>query len=79
MDAALMQISGIARGQRQIMHQLDNISNLLRSSAGEKSQKTRTNKKSRTMDSSSTGVRVITGVAVGCLGILLVKGLLTRK
>ncbi|XP_039689223.1 inorganic pyrophosphatase TTM2 isoform X2 [Medicago truncatula] len=79
-DSPLMdEISGIARGQRQIMHQMDNLNNLLRGSLGEKSQQTRTNKKNITTDSNSIAATVIVVVAVGCLGIFLMKGLLTRK
>ncbi|TKY69463.1 Uridine-cytidine kinase C [Spatholobus suberectus] len=79
-DSPLMdEISGIARSQRQIMHQLDNLNNLLRGSLGEKSHQTRTNRKSVDTASDSTGACVMTVVAVGCLGILLIKGLLNRK
>ncbi|RDX91105.1 Uridine-cytidine kinase C, partial [Mucuna pruriens] len=66
-------ISGIGRSQRQIMHQLDNLNNLLRGSLGEKSHQTRTNKKSIDTESDSTGARVMAVVAVGCLGIFLMK------
>ena len=79
LTAMCYQISGIARGQRQIMHQMDNLNNLLRGSLGEKSQQTRTNKKNITTDSNSVAATVIVVVAVGCLGIFLMKGLLTRK
>jgi uridine kinase len=79
LTAMCYQISGIARGQRQIMHQMDNLNNLLRGSLGEKSQQTRTNKKNITTDSNSIAATVIVVVAVGCLGIFLMKGLLTRK
>jgi len=78
LTAMCYQISGIARGQRQIMHQMDNLNNLLRGSLGEKSQQTRTNKKNIT-DSNSIATTVIVVVTAGCLGIFLMKGLLTRK
>ena len=80
-DSPLLdEISGIARSQRQIMHQLDNLNNLLRGSLGEKSHQTRTSsRKSIAGDSDSTGTRVMAAVTVGCLGIFLMKGLLTRK
>ncbi|RHN55749.1 hypothetical protein MtrunA17_Chr5g0421471 [Medicago truncatula] len=79
-DSPLMdEISGIARGQRQIMHQMDNLNNLLRGSLGEKSQQTRTNKKNITTNSNSIAATVTVVVTVGCLGIFLMKGSLTRK
>ncbi|XP_061340725.1 inorganic pyrophosphatase TTM2 [Gastrolobium bilobum] len=79
-DSPLMEeISGIVRGQRQIVHQLDNLNNLLRGASGGMSHQTRTNRKSIATDSGYTGARVMVVVAVGCLGIFLMKGLLTRK
>jgi hypothetical protein len=79
LTAMCCQISGIARGQRQIMHQMDNLNNLLRGSLVEKSQQTRTNQKSITTDSNSIAASVIVVVAVGCLGIFLMNGFWTRK
>lgn len=73
------QISSIARSQRQIMHQLDNLNNLLRGSSGEKSQQTRTNRRSIDRTADSMGTSVMAVVAVGCLGIFLMKGLLNRN
>ena len=74
------QISSIGRSQRQIMHQLDNLNNLLRGSLGEKSHPTRTNsRKSIDMSSDSVGARVMVVAAVGCLGIFLMKVLLNKK
>ncbi|XP_020224520.1 inorganic pyrophosphatase TTM2 [Cajanus cajan] len=73
------EISGISRSQRQIMHQLDNLNNLIRGSLGEKSHQTRTSRKSPDPESDSTGARIMAAVAVGCLGIFLMKGLLNRK
>ncbi|XP_057448002.1 inorganic pyrophosphatase TTM2 isoform X2 [Lotus japonicus] len=74
------EISGIARSQRQMMHQMDNLNNLLRGNLGETSHQTRTNRKSKATDSNFTGTHVTVVVAaVGCLGIFLMRGLLTRK
>ncbi|KAL9325146.1 hypothetical protein ACSQ67_005791 [Phaseolus vulgaris] len=79
-DFPLMdEISSIARSQRQIMHQLDNLNNLLRGNSGEKSQQTRTNRRSIDTASDSMGTSVMAVVAVGCLGIFLMKGLLNRN
>ncbi|KAG5062939.1 hypothetical protein JHK85_004122 [Glycine max] len=73
---AVYRISSIGRSQRQIMHQLDNLNNLLRGSLGEKSHPTRTNsRKSIDMSSDSVGARVMVVAAVGCLGIFLMKDL----
>ncbi|XP_057421373.1 inorganic pyrophosphatase TTM2-like isoform X2 [Lotus japonicus] len=69
----------IAMGQRQIIHQLDNLNNLLCGNTGDKPHQTRTNRKSVAPYSDSTGPNLILAVAVGCLGIFLVKGLLTRN
>ncbi|RZC24704.1 hypothetical protein D0Y65_003750 [Glycine soja] len=77
---AVYRISSIGRSQRQIMHQLDNLNNLLRGSLGEKSHPTRTNsRKSIDMSSDSVGARVMVVAAVGCLGIFLMKVLLNKK
>lgn len=80
-DSPLMdEISSIARSQRQVMHQLDNLNNLLRGSLGEKSRPTRTNSgKSIAMSSDSMGACVMAVVTVGCLGIFLMKGFLNKK
>ncbi|OIW21642.1 hypothetical protein TanjilG_06946 [Lupinus angustifolius] len=80
-DSTFMdEIAGIVRGQRQIMHQLDNLSNLLRGSLEEKPQQARTNsRKSIATDLDHTRTRVMVAMAVGCLGIVLMKGLWTRN
>ncbi|PHT81747.1 hypothetical protein T459_14762 [Capsicum annuum] len=67
------EISNIARGQRQVMHQLDNVSNVLRERLGEESRQERMNKKRDTMD--PIRVPLIVALAVGGLGILLFKSL----
>lgn len=76
------QISGIARGQRQIMHQLDSLSNLLResSSSGERSHQVRSNRKSIIMAKvEPIAVPIMFSLAIGGLGIFLIKGFLTRS
>ncbi|KAK7309941.1 hypothetical protein RJT34_07091 [Clitoria ternatea] len=79
-DSLIMdEILVVARGQRQIMHQLDNLNNLLRGSLGEKSHQTRTNRKGTDTALGSMVARVTMVVAIGCVGIFLMKGLLTRK
>uniref|UniRef100_A0A5B7AIY2 Putative uridine-cytidine kinase C isoform X1 n=1 Tax=Davidia involucrata TaxID=16924 RepID=A0A5B7AIY2_DAVIN len=68
----------IARGQRQIMHQIDNLSNLLRDYWGERSQQERTDRTSRATDV-EIGVPLILTLAVGGLGIFLFKTLSSQK
>ncbi|CAI8595611.1 unnamed protein product [Vicia faba] len=65
------EISGITRGQRQIMHQMDNLNNLLRGGLGERSPQTRINNKSIVTDLNYIGASIVVVVAVGCLGIFL--------
>ncbi|XP_058747548.1 inorganic pyrophosphatase TTM2-like isoform X1 [Vicia villosa] len=67
------EISGITRGQRQIMHQMDNLNNLLRGGIGERSQQTRINNKSIVTDLNYVGASIVVVVAVGCLGIFLTR------
>ncbi|XP_058775563.1 inorganic pyrophosphatase TTM2-like isoform X3 [Vicia villosa] len=67
------EISGITRGQRQIMHQMDNLNNLLRGGIGERSQQTRINNKSIVTDLNYIGASIVVVVAVGCLGIFLTR------
>ncbi|KAJ7943258.1 Uridine-cytidine kinase C [Quillaja saponaria] len=79
-ESPLMEeISGIARGQRQIMHQLDNLNNLLRGSIGERSQQARTIRKSSTFDAEPVVVRLMLTLAVGGVGIFLFKSFLNRN
>ncbi|KAK2997342.1 hypothetical protein RJ639_026072, partial [Escallonia herrerae] len=58
----------IARGQRQIVHQIDNLSNLLREYFGERSREGRTDRTARTTDIEFIGVPLIVSLAVGGLG-----------
>lgn len=73
------QISDIVRGQHQIMHQLDNLNKLLRGNLGESSHQIKTKKKGAVTYSDSTGPQVMMGLAVGCLGIFFMKGLLAKN
>ncbi|XP_065880003.1 inorganic pyrophosphatase TTM2 [Euphorbia lathyris] len=67
-ESPLMEeISGIARGQRQVMHQLDTLSNLLRESSGERSQQARTNRRGLISDFEMTKVALV--LSVGILGV----------
>ncbi|KAK9934876.1 hypothetical protein M0R45_022005 [Rubus argutus] len=76
----LEEISNITRGQRQILHQLDNLNSLLRESMGEKNRLARTNS-SKATDARSQALTVPLAVtlAVGVLGVIIYKGILTRN
>lgn len=72
----------IARGQRQVMHQLDNLSNLLRDYGSEKGQQggsDRADKNNRLTHIESFGVPIIAALAIGGLGFLLSRTLYSQK
>ncbi|KAI3820158.1 hypothetical protein L1987_14016 [Smallanthus sonchifolius] len=69
----------IARGQRQLMHQLDNLSNLLRDYVTEKGKHDQADKTSRLTEIESFGVPVIAALAIGGLGFLLCRTLYSQK
>ncbi|KAM3328231.1 inorganic pyrophosphatase TTM2 isoform X1 [Capsicum galapagoense] len=72
-ESTLMEeLSNVARGQRQIMHQLDNLSNVLRDRLGEQSRQART---SKTRDVNSIRVPLVVTLAAGGLGLFLFKSL----
>ncbi|XP_007045676.2 PREDICTED: uridine-cytidine kinase C isoform X2 [Theobroma cacao] len=79
-DSPLIEeISTVARGQRQIMHQLDNLSNLLHERLGERSQQASTRRKNMVADAEPIKVPlVLTTLVIGGLGIFLYRGFLTR-
>uniref|UniRef100_A0A2P2MBH4 JHL10I11.7 protein n=2 Tax=Rhizophora mucronata TaxID=61149 RepID=A0A2P2MBH4_RHIMU len=69
----------IARGQRQIVHQLDNLSNLLHEYQGERSHQERADRTNNAMNPDSLVVPLILTLAVGGLGIFLFRGLTSQK
>ncbi|GFZ00164.1 phosphoribulokinase [Actinidia rufa] len=73
------EISNIARGQRQITHQLENLSNLLRGTSRERPHQARTESKSTTVGIEPIRVSLILTLAIGGLGIFLFKGFLHRN
>lgn len=76
-DSSLMEeISNISRGQRQIMHQLDNLSNLFRENMGERTNFSpkKTNKKREMGFVDSIGAFLTVTLAVGGVGIFFFKG-----
>ncbi|KAB1206556.1 Uridine-cytidine kinase C [Morella rubra] len=79
-ESPLMEeISGIGRGHRQIMHQLDNLSNLLRESLGNRSRQVRTNQKSVMAGVEPFVVPIMFSLTIGGLGVFLMKGFFTRN
>lgn len=69
----------IARSQRQIMHQLDNLSNLLHEYRGERSRQERGNRTNRTIDIDTIGVPLILTLAIGGFGVILFRTLASQK
>ncbi|GFZ21505.1 phosphoribulokinase [Actinidia rufa] len=73
------EISNISRGQCQIMHQLENLSNLLRETLRERPRQARTERQSTTVGIEPVRVSLILTLAVGGLGIFLFRGFLPRN
>ncbi|GAB4860937.1 Inorganic pyrophosphatase ttm1 [Ancistrocladus abbreviatus] len=69
----------ISRGQRRIMLQLDNLSNLLHEYCGEKSRPGKTDRSNRTSDVEFISVPLVLALAIGGLGIILFRGLSSSK
>ncbi|XP_008795913.1 inorganic pyrophosphatase TTM2-like [Phoenix dactylifera] len=65
----------ITRGQRQIMHQLENLSNLVHERSAELTHQGRTNSRCRLLDLDLIGNPLILMMAIGSIGIFLFKGL----
>ncbi|XP_023767121.1 inorganic pyrophosphatase TTM1 isoform X3 [Lactuca sativa] len=80
-DPPLMEeVLMIARGQRQVMHQLDNLSNLLREYMTEKGQADRAEKgSSRLTGFESVGLPFVVTLTIGGLGFLLCRSLYSQK
>ncbi|XP_002514541.2 inorganic pyrophosphatase TTM2 [Ricinus communis] len=67
----LEEITGIMRGQRQVMHQLDTLNNLLRENAGERSRQVRTNRRSMIADSDITKIALV--LSIGVIGFSMFR------
>ncbi|KAG2664411.1 hypothetical protein I3760_16G081400 [Carya illinoinensis] len=79
-DSPLMEeILLITRGQRQIIHQLDNLTTFLHEYRGERSQHGRTDHTNRAIDADSISFPLILTLAIGGLGVLLFRGLASEK
>ncbi|KAF5185174.1 Inorganic pyrophosphatase ttm2 [Thalictrum thalictroides] len=77
-EAPLMEeVAVIARGQRQLMHQLDNLSNFVHENI-EQSRHGRT-EGSKLTNFEYIGIPVLLSLAVGGVGILLFKGLSSQN
>ncbi|XP_042505154.1 inorganic pyrophosphatase TTM2-like [Macadamia integrifolia] len=73
-ESPLMEeISIISRGQRQIMHQLDNLSSSLHENFGERYHQGRTSSTNRLIDVESIGVPLISTLVIGGVGIFLFR------
>lgn len=73
------EISNITRGQRQIMHQLDNLTNRLCDTLREKPRQGRTERKRKMPAIEPFTVSLILTLAAGGLGIFLFKAFLPRN
>ncbi|KAH9607026.1 hypothetical protein KSS87_013801 [Heliosperma pusillum] len=73
------EVQGIARGQRQMMHQLDNLCTLLRENLGEKPRRVRNDKRYTLVDVEPIKVQVALGLALGGLVVIVYKGFWTRN
>lgn len=69
----------IARGQRQIMHQLDTLSNLLHEYFGERSRLGRPDHTGRMREAESVAIPLVLTLAFGAVGVLLFRGLTSQK
>ncbi|MBA0656760.1 hypothetical protein Goklo_009093 [Gossypium klotzschianum] len=69
----------IARAQRQIMHQLDNLSNLIHEYRGERCRQERNDRSNRAIDVDTIGVPLIFTLAIGGLGVILFRNLASQK
>ncbi|KAK6921116.1 CYTH domain [Dillenia turbinata] len=78
-DSPLMEeILAISRSQRQVMHQLDNLSNLLHEYWGERSRQGKIDT-TRASDFQSVTVPLLVTLAIGGLSIFLFKGFSLQK
>ncbi|XP_014509269.1 uridine-cytidine kinase C isoform X2 [Vigna radiata var. radiata] len=69
----------IARGQRQIMHQLDTLSNLLHEYFGERSRLGRPNQTGRMREPESVAIPMVLTLVIGVVGVFLFKSVTSQK
>ncbi|PRQ16425.1 putative uridine kinase [Rosa chinensis] len=78
-ESPLMEeIQAITRSQRQIMHQIDNLSNLLREYSAERLRLGRADSTGRVNDINSIGP-IILALAIGGVGVLFFRSLTSQK
>nr|XP_010940058.1 inorganic pyrophosphatase TTM2 [Elaeis guineensis] len=65
----------ITRGQRQIVHQLENLSNLVHERSAELTHQGRTSSRCRMLDLDLIGNPLVLMMAIGGVGVFLLKGL----
>lgn len=79
-DSPLIEeISGIARSQQKIMHQLDILHTSLRDKMGERTRQERGVKKSKGLEFDAVMVSLLLAVACGGVGIFMLKGVSPRN
>jgi hypothetical protein len=61
------------------MHQLDTLSNLMHEYFGERSRPGRTDQAGRVREVESVAVPLVLTLAIGVVGVLLFKGLTSKK
>ncbi|CAI9113408.1 OLC1v1014005C1 [Oldenlandia corymbosa var. corymbosa] len=78
-DSLLEEVLLISRGQRQVMHQIDNLSNILRDYFGEKARQGRENSAARTTYLESLSTPLLLSLVVGGMGVFLFKTLSSHQ
>ncbi|XP_015943981.1 inorganic pyrophosphatase TTM1 isoform X2 [Arachis duranensis] len=79
-DAPLMEeVLLVARGQRQIIHQLDSLSTLLHEYCGERSRHGRTDQTNRMHEVETIAIPLVLTLAIGAVGVFLFRGFTSQK
>ncbi|KAL1373136.1 inorganic pyrophosphatase TTM1 isoform X2 [Arachis hypogaea] len=79
-DAPLMEeVLLVARGQRQIIHQLDSLSTLLHEYCGERSRQGRTDQINRMHEVETIAIPLVLTLAIGAVGVFLFRGFTSQK
>lgn len=74
-ESVMDEVVAIARGQRQIMHQIDILSNTIRETYGERSHQERRGRQEIGAEIESIGIPLILTLAIGGIGIFLFRTL----
>ncbi|MED6187768.1 Inorganic pyrophosphatase ttm1 [Stylosanthes scabra] len=69
----------VARGQRQIIHQLDSLSNLLHEYCGQRSRQGRTHQTNRMPEVEAIAIPLVLTLAIGAVGVFLFRGFTSQK